>query len=312
MFLLNAVNSVLEQTGSSRICDITVVKNFVDEDIDGQLLKNSVKVINAGPGGAGEYLLLGIKASSGDLIAFLDDDDKFSPTKIERVVQSFKKDPNLTYYHNGVVRVFEDGRTAQNPLYTRRERDKTNAYSFNEPKSVSYIIDNNLLVNISAVVIKREALESFSDEFKNITEATDYFVFYAALGYGGNLMIDETYQSAYTLHHGQSKPEGGTGEFQKKMKALARGQILTHNFGISISNDLLVRRSIEAHIAQWKFVETLQDCSIKDVLNSYIDFLRASKSRKTLYKVGFLLVLTVRFISLSMALKLFRRLQNLG
>ena len=53
MFLLNAVNSVLEQTGSSRICDITVVKNFVDEDIDGQLLKNSVKVINAGPGGAG-------------------------------------------------------------------------------------------------------------------------------------------------------------------------------------------------------------------------------------------------------------------
>lgn len=311
-YLLKAVNSVLEQTGFSHICDIIVVKNFIDDDIEKELLSKSVKVINAGPGGAGEYLLLGIKASSGDLIAFLDDDDYFYPTKIERVLQSFERDPSLIYYHNEVVRVFEDGRTARNPLYPGKERGIVNTYSFNDPKSVAYLIDNNSLINISAVVIKREALKSFQEELKNITEATDYFVFYTALGFGGSIMIDETYQSTYMLHHGQSKPEGSISEFKKKMKALARGQIFTHNFGLSLSHNLQIRTAIEGHIAKWKFVDTLQFGSIKDVLKSYIDFLLASKSRKRLYKVGFLLVLTVRLVSLLMALNLFRKLQNFG
>jgi glycosyltransferase involved in cell wall biosynthesis len=311
-FLLKAVKSVLEQTDTNHICDIIVIKNFVDDTIDSQLLRNSVKVINAGSGGAGEYLLLGARASSGDLIAFLDDDDYFYPTKIERVIQCFKNDPKLTYYHNGVVRAFEDGRTARNPLYSKKGKNIIHTYSCNDSKSVANIINNNSLINISAVVIKRETLENSSIEINNITEATDYFVFYTALGYGGSIMIDETLQSAYTLHHGQSKPEGGIGEFQKKMKALARGQIITHLFGISLSNDLQVKRSIEAHIAQWRFVETLQDGSAKDLLKSYIDFLRASKSRKQLYKIGFLFVLTVRLFSPSMALNIFRGLQNLG
>ena len=44
-FLLKAVKSVLEQTDTNHICDIIVSKNFVDDTIDSQLLRNSVKVI---------------------------------------------------------------------------------------------------------------------------------------------------------------------------------------------------------------------------------------------------------------------------
>lgn len=53
----------------------------------------------------------GIGAASGDLIAFLDADDAWLPTKIEKQVERFAAEPDLGLVHVGVAEVDGEGRT---------------------------------------------------------------------------------------------------------------------------------------------------------------------------------------------------------
>ena len=109
-FIEQAVVSALEQ--SSRPTEIIVVD---DGSTDGSAEKAQrfglpVRVIrqtNAGPSVARNT---GIKASSGELIAFLDADDYWLPHKLERQLDRFE-DPGVALVHSHHRWMFSDGST---------------------------------------------------------------------------------------------------------------------------------------------------------------------------------------------------------
>ncbi len=90
-------------------------------------------------------------------------------------------------------------------------------------------------------------------------------MFYIAMGYGGEFMIDGDFKSAYEVHEGQSKPGGNLSEYGDRMKKLASNQIRTHNVGLYFSPGREVTRSIRTQIYKWLFIYSLFGSSFLEV-----------------------------------------------
>ena len=110
-FLREAVESVKEQTYDE--IELVVVDDsseevsaFVDGDPDFRAVRRVLDREHNGVGGARNS---GIDASTGDLIAFLDDDDRWLPTKVERQVEALRTAPPGTGAVVTGQRFFVDG-----------------------------------------------------------------------------------------------------------------------------------------------------------------------------------------------------------
>jgi len=57
----------------------------------------------------------GIEASSGEFIAFLDDDDRWKPTKIQRQVERFQQDDDIGVVYTGLTTIYEGERGEERP-----------------------------------------------------------------------------------------------------------------------------------------------------------------------------------------------------
>ena len=78
-FILNAVKSVLNQKIQEGNYELIVVKNYNDRTIDSFLDKNGIKNIYSPDKSLGGKLNQAIKISTGEIIAFLEDDEAEGP-----------------------------------------------------------------------------------------------------------------------------------------------------------------------------------------------------------------------------------------
>jgi len=113
-FVMDAVNSVLNQTLPMNRYEIIVVTNLASvERMVGGLVDRVVRHDDARGGYA-----RGVEVSNGELVAFLDDDDMFARGKLEHVVEVFNKDKSLGFYHHNVEFIDEQGRVLDKCLST--------------------------------------------------------------------------------------------------------------------------------------------------------------------------------------------------
>ncbi|MUM65926.1 glycosyltransferase [Acidianus infernus] len=99
-FLLKAVKSVANQTLDKNLYEVIVVKNFEDMTIDDIINKLGYKNIVYDTPLYGERLAIGVEESSGDILAFLEDDDEFKPEKLARVYEVFTSHKDVSYFHD--------------------------------------------------------------------------------------------------------------------------------------------------------------------------------------------------------------------
>ncbi len=217
-FLIKAVDSALNQTLEASDYEVIVVKNWKDEIIDNYLSSKSIKVIFK-DGIAGSLIVEGLKASAGNVICFLDDDDQFMNMKLETVYRKFYENKELTYYHNGISAIKEDGSPAN---------FKHDSIDF----------------GMSNISIKKLALN------ENIIEKISFFqdaiVFSLALNYGGKLIDDKTPLTFYLLHSSTSNFENMSFE-EYKMKSYKAYQNYLKNAEMVLS--LLEKRKARRYMA---------------------------------------------------------------
>ena len=106
-YLTDAVKSVLHQVNPGVEIEIVVVKNFVDDEIDSFLNNSGAVSIFTDEESFGSKLSLGIDASSGNIICFLDDDDMFNPYKIAIIRKIFDENKGLLFVHNDIQIISE-------------------------------------------------------------------------------------------------------------------------------------------------------------------------------------------------------------
>jgi glycosyltransferase involved in cell wall biosynthesis len=190
-FLLDAINSALNQTLPKDEYEIIVVKNFSDYD---DILKNlGLKIVFSDEENQGADIVNALPYTKGDIICFLDDDDVWVPWKLERVKEAFKEE-ELGYYHHAHL-VFRHGEDINDLI----EKLKANDNEFIRNRFVDLSA-----VNSSSTCIKKDILVNCISQLKKVRYFIDIFYYYFALLKNCKMKFDPVILTLYRWHHNNS------------------------------------------------------------------------------------------------------------
>ena len=204
-FLLEAVNSVLMNDFPRELYEIVVSKNFQDDYIDDFLQKNMVTLINTGDINIGEQLYLAVSNSSGEIICFLDDDDRFKIDKLKYIYSRFSQDRQLVYYNNSTDSIDDRSNPIPGNIH-RRISDNVVIMGPSADEIAKYLRTRDdftlysLMFNLSCVSIRRSAILNYTGYLRKIIDGTDWFVFYCALLSSGKMQFDTKILTDYRVH----------------------------------------------------------------------------------------------------------------
>lgn len=218
-YLKEAVLSVLDSSIDRELYEIIVVKNFIDTEIDSFLTENHVIVINTQNENIGKQIALGISKASGEVISFLDDDDKFEKDKLSTVRSEFK-DGSLIYYHNLNSPIAEDSSrisgNVQPPIKTELVLVQDSVENLILSLSTrSDMTHYTLMFNLSCVSVRKEVLLKYKEYLERIIDGTDHFVFYISLMENMKMKFDTKYLTLYRIHESASNLLSGEFRMRK-------------------------------------------------------------------------------------------------
>jgi glycosyltransferase involved in cell wall biosynthesis len=162
-----AINSVLAQT--YQYFEIIIVDDGSTDETEVVIRRfndNRIKYIKhqqtKGPGAARNS---GIDASSGDYIAFLDSDDEWLPTKLEKQIDLFKKSSfNTALIYCGVKHIDQiSGRIKE------KWKPKYRGYTFNKNLSKNFVVSGG-----SSVVVMRKIFEKSGKFDESLMSCEDW------------------------------------------------------------------------------------------------------------------------------------------
>jgi glycosyltransferase involved in cell wall biosynthesis len=190
-FLLDAVNSALNQTLPKDEYEIIVVKNFSEYD---DILKNlGVKTVFSNEENQGADIVNALSYAEGEVICFLDDDDIWVPWKLEKVKEAFKEE-SLGYYHHALL-AFRQGENISELIDKLKENNKE-------------FIRNRFIdlspVNSSSTCIKKDTLIKCISQLKKVRYFIDNFYYYFALLKNYKIKFDPVILTLYRQHYNNS------------------------------------------------------------------------------------------------------------
>ena len=208
-FLVEAVKSVLENDYPSEYYEIVVAKNFEDSSIDKFLLSNRVKIILTEDTNIGEQIYQAVSKSDGDILCFLDDDDRFKPNKLMEINSVFSEYTDLVYYHNQTDSIDDQSDFLPGNIHRKITAKVTLKEGSADEigmifKSRSDFTLYSLMFNLSCVAIRRKVLLPFLNYLRRIIDGTDWFVFYCGLLYGELMLFDTKVLTDYRVHRSVS------------------------------------------------------------------------------------------------------------
>ncbi|MGH9541802.1 MAG: glycosyltransferase family 2 protein [Terriglobales bacterium] len=170
-YLPAAIESVLRQT--YRDFEIIVVNDGSPDDTDTAVAPYLERIIYIKQAnlGAPAARNRGLAASTGELIAFLDDDDEWMPEKLELQLPAFD-DPRVGLVYSDIRVVHDDGHVIESFLATR-------------PLAASgYIFENFLasgFILTSCVVVSRRCLEDVGHFDESMRSLQDFDLWFRIL-----------------------------------------------------------------------------------------------------------------------------------
>lgn len=215
-YLRQAIDSILEQSLSREKYEIIIVKNFLDSEIDSYLRGNGLKSIFTNEQTLGQKMAAGIEKSSGSIICFLDDDDKFTEDKLSEVSNTFNSIKNLGYFHNALITVNEKGNVSKKELSSHPESDilieKLSTQSIKKARKY------NGDWFMSCISVSRNLALSTLPFLKEQKASFDKIFFYNALNQDMKIMISSKKLTYYRLHPSMTTIIDERGSFFEKKR----------------------------------------------------------------------------------------------
>ncbi len=192
-FLLEALQSAVNQTSPRDSYEIICIKNFNDQKIDKYIKDNEIISI-VRDGTIGEYLYLAAKKAKGEILVFLDDDDLISKDKLERVNFVFSRYDTIGFYHNSQLK-------GENPQknFPRLYEKKFKVVRYPYKHSLKYL--EIATFNLSSIAIKKRILFSHLNELKSVITSQDWFMLIISLISKNDIFIDNGKYTFYRLHN---------------------------------------------------------------------------------------------------------------
>lgn len=197
-YIIRALDSVLNQTVPRPSYEIIIVKGFVDREMDEYITKHADKSIFVDEKGHGKKLAAGIRASSGDVIFLLDDDDEFTEEKLGTCLNLFNKSKRLVFLHNSNSMISESGgpledeRVPENPIIVDTESI--------DRKGIASLLHYRTNWYSSCMSFRREVLVKDIEELEKVTQSVDPFLFFMGIRAPGVVCKIPNRLTRYRIH----------------------------------------------------------------------------------------------------------------
>jgi glycosyltransferase involved in cell wall biosynthesis len=286
-FLLEAVNSALNQTLPKDEYEIIVVKNFEDERIDKFLEEHNVKNIVTKEEPLGAKIVKGVEESRGEVVSFLEDDDLWLPQKLEIVRQIFK-DKDVIYYHNNFSNFVDHiNIDVANIVFTAKSRLLR--------LKASDIKDFGVLMNNSSVSVRKCIFFEEQKEYvKKVTISVDNLLAYLAYCYNKILVLDDRVLTLRRIHKLNASPDGivdyylwlvklaKTSKFYMSDHLLYLNMFSSFDCKVTREEKERLIKSIEGAYLDWKVTysrlpNTKNEVSLKELIK-YLKYKHSFKS----------------------------------
>lgn len=189
-YLLRAIESVVNQT---RVADeIIVVDDASNYDIESTIKSLNIKkiklIINTESLGGAVARNIGARASSCDVLMFLDDDDAWEKNKIEKQVPFFLDNEDVVVVYSGrkIVRDDDLNKILRTSV-SKKEGDLSNI-----------IFEKNYVGITSSVAMKKEVFDKVGGFDENLPCRQDYDL-WIRMTKNGHVIWDKEYSVIYTL-----------------------------------------------------------------------------------------------------------------
>lgn len=261
-FLLEGLQSVINQTLERDKYEVICIKNFRDTKIDRYIKYNGIRSILKNKKNIGEYLLISAKIAKGKILVFLDDDDLFSKYKLERITSVFSKD-EVGFYHNLQLKGKEFG-----VKFPCLKEDDFKIIKYPYKHSIKCAIQGS--ANMSSIAIKRNILISYSNELKKVIAYPDSFTLIISLISKTDVFIDNNKLTFYRLHNKNISIPRSLKKYLKFYKEIV---IPAYLYQLKLADKSNVKL---AKLILWRLLfEVLSDLAIKS--NNRKDLIKAFK-----------------------------------
>lgn len=179
-FLEEAIESALNQTIPRERYEILLVMDFQDTELEEYCRNRNVKIIFDNRPQIGVKIALGVEHSRGDLVCFLNDDDKFVEKKLEMISSVFNTNPSCSYVHNNSMRIDSYGKYIGGKTVSM-QRSSIRMYGSTSQRSMAAEFKKNMMFNDSSVSIRRRDYLPFSDLFYDVYGNQDNIIFYVGM-----------------------------------------------------------------------------------------------------------------------------------
>lgn len=163
-YLPSTVDSVIQQTFTD--FEVLIVDDgSTDETVEwvSKLVDPRVRLISQANQGVAVARNQGIMGAQGEYVAFLDADDLWEPTKLEKQVKCLEENPQVGLVNTSIVNIDEQGK----PLGAVNASDI-------EGNVLKYIVEENLILCGSAPMVRRSCLEAVQGFDQKLMSAEDW------------------------------------------------------------------------------------------------------------------------------------------
>ncbi len=206
-FVGEAIASVRHQTLDPGKFELIVVRNYDDPKLEDATRGAGGRSIRLDAEYFGAGAVAGVAASRGEIVTFLEDDDRFLPDKLASVLRSFQEDPSLGFYRNGFVVIDEQGRQIPDHPFRahyRRAGERLGAVTVGGTEretKLRQLPPLGIDFNSSCMSARRALLQSFIARLKLPgPRLPDELVLFSALTSPMSLRIDPAVLTEYRIH----------------------------------------------------------------------------------------------------------------
>ena len=224
-YILESANSVFNQNLPRDKYEVIVVKNFSDEHIDYSLKKLGALLMLSESKNLGGKILDALKFVNGNIITILEDDDLYTPLRLQRIYQQFI-DSNIGFFYNKQQFIDEEGR----PISTKRalkeySRDCPNLriQGMGEDKLKYYnlLLRCGMYFNTSSMALRTTLIRDNGDKLRELNIMVDLLFFYMSLMSNYDLILVPEKLTKYRVSDIRRQCNGMTGLHEIASRALA-------------------------------------------------------------------------------------------
>lgn len=213
-FVREALASVRAQQYPAHSFETIVTAAVPPAGLDEEPASDRVRYVQVDADRYGTELAVAVRASRGQILCLLDDDDLFEPGKLERVAELFQTDRTLGFFSNNFTVADATGRELPDHPFrrgTRRARQSVGSVRLEGPHALRDLIRYAPLApdfNQSCVSVRRELVDPILPQLERVPLAADTFLFYAAIMAGVGIRIGSETLTRYRLHSGNVSNAG--------------------------------------------------------------------------------------------------------